>query len=393
MLKLNALAGVSRVGFPGLAVAAIAIGGCMLTRTPCGQPTDGQAHPALAARLESLRAAHDLPALGAAIIRPNGTVEVAAVGWREAGAAACVSTDDRFHLGSCGKAMTATMLAALVEEGRLNWGSRLEEVFTDLAPGMHPGFREVTLLQLLTHRAGLPDDRADDATQDRIDAAGGTLTEKRLAMVRARTAVAPVSAPGAEYRYSNAGYEIAGAMAERVTGQTYEDLMRARVFGPLGMSTAGFGAPGRPDVIDEPRGHRTVLGAVMPVRPGPAADNPLFTAPSGGMHCSLSDWAAFAAAHLAGARGTNGLLAAETFATLHTPTGDYACGWQVAQTAPFGRALIHDGGNTMWYAVIYVLPEVDAAVMLATNRGDEASAWKVVDMINTLALEIVQQAE
>jgi CubicO group peptidase (beta-lactamase class C family) len=254
---------------------------------------------------------------------------------------------------------------------------------------MHANFRPVTLLQLLTHRAGLPDDREDGTTQSRIDAAGGTLTEKRLAMVRTRTSVAPTTAPGSAYQYSNAGYEIAAALAERVTGQTYEDLMQVRVFEPLGMNSAGFGAPGTSSAVNTPRGHTTVLNAAVAVPPGPAADNPLFTAPSGGIHCSLADWARFAAAHLAGARGENDWLSPEAWNTLHTPpAGEYACGWMVLQDTPLGRALFHDGGNTMWYAVIYLLPDSNTAVLVATNRGDEQHAERVVEFINTLAAEV-----
>jgi len=76
-------------------------------------------------------------------------------------------------------------------------------------------------------------------------------------------------------------------MAERVMGDTYEELMRARVFDALGMTWAGFRVSGSADVVDEPRGHFGVLGWSVAVPPGPKADNPLFTAPSGGIHCSL----------------------------------------------------------------------------------------------------------
>src|SRR4029079_19319436 len=63
---------------------------------------------------------------------------------------------DRFHLGSCTKAMTATLVAMLVEEGKLNWTTTLGELFADTVKPMHPGWEKVTLRQVLAHRASLP---------------------------------------------------------------------------------------------------------------------------------------------------------------------------------------------------------------------------------------------
>jgi CubicO group peptidase (beta-lactamase class C family) len=60
---------------------------------------------------------------------------VGAVGVRKYGTDTPVTINDQFHLGSDTKAMTATMLATLVEEGKLSWGTRLEQVFPDLAAG------------------------------------------------------------------------------------------------------------------------------------------------------------------------------------------------------------------------------------------------------------------
>src|SRR5207244_9735123 len=61
-----------------------------------------------------------------------------------------------FHLGSCTKAMTATLVAMLVEEGKLNWITTLGELFVDTVKPMHPAWEKVTLRQVLAHRAGLP---------------------------------------------------------------------------------------------------------------------------------------------------------------------------------------------------------------------------------------------
>ena len=373
------------------ALALLVCAGCCssLISTPCGSPTEDHPSPELAGRLEAWRVQYELPALGAAIVHGEGELALAAVGRRTADGDACVTADDPFHLGSCTKAMTATLLGALVEGGVLGWDSSLGEVFPDLSADMSPAYREATLAQLLAHRAGLPDDRDDWRTLRRIDDEEGTLTEKRLALLQAATAEAPVSEPGAEFRYANAGYTIAAAMAERVTGQPYETLMRDRVFGPLEMISMGFGAPGSADAQDAPWGHDVVLGCVRPIAPGPLADNPPFTAPAGGVHCSLADWSRFALAHLRGAQGAAGLLQAETFAWLHTPiAGTYAAGWDTANDPELGPVLVHDGSNTYWYAAVCVLPDHDAAVMVVANRADDVAIQGVATILDTLAREV-----
>jgi CubicO group peptidase (beta-lactamase class C family) len=108
--------------------------------------------------LEPLLKKYDLPALAGAIVTSKGLSAVGAVGVRKYGTDTPVTINDQFHLGSDTKAMTATMLATVVEEGKLSWNTTLEQVFPELAPKMDPAYRKVTLEQLLAHRAGFTDE-------------------------------------------------------------------------------------------------------------------------------------------------------------------------------------------------------------------------------------------
>jgi CubicO group peptidase (beta-lactamase class C family) len=107
------------------------------------------------------------------------------------------------------------------------------------------------------------------------------------------------------------------------------------------------------------------------VEPGPGADNPVAIGPAGIVHCSITDWARFIAANLPG--GKTKLVKPETLRKLHTPppgTPPYAMGWLVVNNQPWadGEALTHAGSNTMWYAVAWLAPEKDFAVLVATNQ-------------------------
>src|SRR5688572_1934976 len=91
--------------------------------------------------LEPIRAKHKLPGLVAAIVEGDDVVAIGAAGVRKLGSPEPMTIDDHVHLGSCTKAMTATMLARLVERKQLTWESTVAEVFPDLAPKLHADFR------------------------------------------------------------------------------------------------------------------------------------------------------------------------------------------------------------------------------------------------------------
>src|SRR6185312_6540862 len=180
----------------------------------------------------------------------------------------------------------------------------------------------------------------------------------------------------------NAGVSIAGHMAEKVTGRSWEDLMREKIFRPLGMTTAGFGAPGTRATNDQPRGHKP---DGTPVEPGPQADNPVAIGPAAIVHCSIGDWAKFAEANLPSA--TIKLVKPQTLEKLHTPAAGnppYAMGWIIADNQPWagGRALTHAGSNTMWFAVVWLAPAKDFAVLVACNQvNDKACNDAVLALI------------
>ncbi len=321
--------------------------------------------------LEPIRAAHGMPALAGAFVRGRDLAALGAVGVRRAGTADRVEAHDRFHIGSCTKSMTATLVAMLVEQGKLSWQTTVAEIFPDLLGRIHSAYHRVTVTQLLSHRSGLPDDRAPDpAIWPLVRGLGGPTQEQRRALAEIVLSRAPAAPPGSQFLYSNLGYAIAGAFAEKVTGQSWEDLMRQMLFGPLGMPAAGFGAPGGA----APWGHAPP--GCSPVAPGPDADNPSVIGPAGTVNCSMSDWARYAALHLRGAQGAPGLLVGpESFRRLHRDEfrQGYALGWVVVERDwAGGTALMHTGTNTLWYAVIWLAPARDAGFLAATNCGPES---------------------
>jgi CubicO group peptidase (beta-lactamase class C family) len=185
-----------------------------------------------------------------------------------------------------------------------------------------------------------------------------------------------------KYRYSNAGYVIVGAMLEAATGKSWESLIHERLFAPLGITSAGFGAPGAPGALDQPRGHNDKGRSIEPT---PFADNPLAIGPAGTVHMTMGDWLKFAVLHI---RGTRALehpeddhdllgISHDNFKRIHTAVNvepPYAYGWIVANSRLANiNVLTHDGSNTLWYATVWVSPRLNTAIIVAANQGGDAA--------------------
>lgn len=317
--------------------------------------------------LGPIREKHKVPGLIAGIVDGNGLRIAGAVGVRKAGSPELMTVNDKVHLGSNTKAITATLLATFVEESKLNWESKVGDVFSDSKAELHADYLPVTLRQLLTHRAGLP------ANASYGEVGTGPLIEQRRTLLKKVLGQPPVHTPGSKFLYSNVGYIVAGHMAEQVTGKPWEELLQSRLFEPLQMTSAGFGFPGTKDQVDQPWGHSLLLGQPLPQQ----LDNPAVLGPAGTVNCSLSDWARFIALHLQGAQGTAPILKPETFQILQTPLAgeDYALGWVVSDR-PWagGKTLSHTGSNTMWFATVWIAPAKKVAYLAVTNQGMPAGA-------------------
>lgn len=355
------------IGMVMISLGAIAIVRSKEAKAPTMEPTDS-----VSQMLERVRVTHHLPALAAAVVVDGNIVAANAVGFRKNGGSEKVTADDKFHLGSVTKSMTATVAAMLVEQEKISWTTTIEEAFPELRSEMHPDYLRVTLEQLLSHRGGAPHDAPADLWRNAW-AASGTSAEQRMAFIKGILARAPEAKPGTKYIYSNQGYTIAGVMLEKTAGKMWEELLRSMLFEPLGMTTSGFGAPASPGTVDQPWGHKALSSGGEPVPPGPGADNPLAISPAGAVHCSLGDLAKYAAFHMAGERGESKLLTAKSFEKLHsaiTDNDDYALGWIVLKR-PWanGRALMHNGSNTTFYVVVWMAPDKNCAVIVASNIG------------------------
>ena len=274
----------------------------------------GQETEEISSHIETVIKGTKVPALAAAAVLNGEIVSLGAAGVRKKGEANRVSKDDKFHIGSCTKSMTATLGAILIEDGKLEWNTKVSEVFTELK--IHKGFEGVTFEQLVTNTAGVSGDIEPGLWADLWEREGSP-SEQRLQLVEGVLKQPPAYLPSSDQVYSNAGFSIAGAMLEQIMDEPYEQMLIERLFKPLNMTSAGFRAPASEGQIDQPYGHRKSLFMVRAVDPEPSGDNPPAIAPAGGVHCSVIDFAKYALFHLGSE--SDGILTKESLTRLHEP--------------------------------------------------------------------------
>jgi len=209
--------------------------------------------PTVAASLKKLVADGE-PGL-AVLVRKNGrTVLERAYGVRDLRTHKPIDARTSFRLASVTKQMTAAAIMTLVREGRL----RYEDPLTRALPGFPAYGSGVTIRHLLTHTSGLPDyEQLMEAAEKEK---GPIWTPERqirddevLALLEKETH--GLFAPGTSWAYSNSGYVVLGLVAARAAGRPFGDVLRERVFAPLGMTRTLAYEKGKNEVPDRAYGH------------------------------------------------------------------------------------------------------------------------------------------
>ena len=196
--------------------------------------------PPLRTLLEGVRKTHEIPALAAVATRADAVLEIDACGSRREGKPDQVTAQDLFHIGSNTKAMTATLAGILIEGGTLTWTTTTREAFSAWADDILPEYRDVTVVDLLSHRAGLAsyEDEESPEFRDLKSLQGDPPAQRKEFAHRALRRKHAVP-PRTKAQYSNGGYAVAAAMIQWA-GKGLRSLMRSRLFDPLAApSSAG----------------------------------------------------------------------------------------------------------------------------------------------------------
>jgi CubicO group peptidase (beta-lactamase class C family) len=332
-----------------------------------GQHAQPRATPA-----QILRETH-VPALGGLVIAPKAAPIISVMGRRRANLGIQVEPGDLWLAGSATQSMTAALYARLAQTNRAEWRARTPDLFPDLK--IDPGWNDVTIEDFLQHRSGVSD--APISTSEFLAAA--SRDERPLEVQRTAFAKlilsAPPPAPAGTYAFASANYVLVGAAIERAAKAVWEQVISGEMFTPLGLTTAGFGAP----TGDEPWGHQVLGTRVLPIKPTGIADDPPVFGPAARVHLALSDYIGFLSVFLSKADGDSYLSAdsLRRIADPRTDSGDgQGLGWTVLASRGWakGPVLSQQSAGGFWACNIAIAPARGVAVAAVSNAGGAAGA-------------------
>lgn len=320
---------------------------------------------------------HNVPGASLAVYRRGRTWETAA-GVLNVATRVAATPDSVFQIGSISKIFTTTLIMQLVDEGRLDLDAPVREYLRGFHVADREASRTVTPRHFLTHTSGIEGDFF-------VDAGRG---DDNIARLQAMGTLLPsLFPPGDRLSYCNFGFAMLGRITEVLTGMTWDQVMRERLFKPLGMDHALT-------LPEETLKYRAAIGHVPnPKKPKEHMLSPMpwlslgQKAAGATPSMSAADLLKFAALHLDRGTSRSGarLLSRGSVRQMqqvqhrlpkHFPRGldAWGLGWMLMRWS--GKRVIgHDGGTVGQYAFLRLVPEQDLAVALLTNGGDAGGLY------------------
>ena len=329
-------------------------------------------------RLARLAVKHGVPGAQLGILRfdPDGDDElvVATHGVLNQETAAPVTPDSIFQIGSITKVWTATVVMQLVDEGLAELDAPVVEVLPELRLADPDVTKHVTLRHLLNHTSGIDGDVFTDTGR------GDDCLERYVELLAEQTQNHPL---GATWSYCNAGFSVLGRVIEKLTGKTWDEALRERLFTPLGLDRT-ITLPEEALLHAAAVGHVTQdgqkqLAAVWQL--------PRSLGPAGLVTANAADVLAFARLHLAGGVAPDGtrVLSEDAAAAMAAHQADLPDKYSLGDSWGLGwirfgwdghRLYGHDGNTIGQAAFLRVLPEAGLAVTLLTNNDGSRDLYE-----------------
>lgn len=320
---------------------------------------------------------HAVPGLGVAIVKDGKVVLAKGYGVREKGKTDAVTADTLFAIGSVSKSFTAALAATYVNDDKLKWSARIQDLLPTFDMKDPYLTREVRLRDCLSHRVGL--DRHDMVWY------GSSFDRQQI------LAKLPQMKPSFDFRtnfvYNNILYAAAGEAVAKVAGKSWDDAVAERLFKPLDMKGANTSISKLPKTGDVATPHERKKGVPSGV-PWLNADA---IGPAGSINASAADMAKYVQFQLArGKAGDKRIVKADVFAEMHKPqmlvpkgaglgalfnddakSSSYGLGWFISDYA--GHTFLEHGGNVDGMtAQVGFIPDEKLGVVFLANLGQSA---------------------
>lgn len=304
----------------------------------------------------------------------NGEITAKGFGERTIGSGESVTASTPFPIGSVTKSFTALAIMQLVEAEKLE----LDDPVSQHLPAFSQDpARAVTVRQLLNHTSGFSTVQGN-SQHGNADASQLGLLEYATQLAQ----IAPANTPGEVWEYSNANYQILGAVIEQISGKRYADYVEERIFEPLGM-TNSLVVVG-PNPAGMATGHRPWIGSV---RAYSGSDGYRINAPAGGIVASAEDMGRYLAMWL---NGEDDILSAESKAAMISASGPasplYGLGWSVDTER---GAVYHTGLVPGAEALASFIPAEKKGVVVLVNANGGlgfSDTWHLIGGVAARAL-------
>lgn len=330
---------------------------------------------------------HDwnIPGMAVAVVRSDTVLLSEGFGVRSIDGSKKVTPKTLFAIGSTTKAFTATVIGSLVDEGLLDLDEPVRTYLPDFQLQDEYATAHITLRDLLSHRSGLP--RHDLLWYD------SKFTRQEL-YDRLRY-LEPTAELRQKWQYQNLMFMTAGLVAERLTGKTWEELVRERIFKPLGMKDAVFSVDDMEKSADHAVPHsKNSEKKIETIEPR----NLDAIGPAGSIDAGVAEMATWVRLNLNGGElnGTR-VLSAEVLREIQSPQAVmsdmptinggifslYGMGWML--TAYQGHKLVHHGGGIDGFITeVALLPEDDLGVVVLTNLPTPLPERAALDIIDIM---------
>jgi CubicO group peptidase (beta-lactamase class C family) len=329
-------------------------------------------------------AAWEVPGCAVAAVKDGRVVLTAGWGRRDVDADLPVTAQTLFAIGSVTKSFTAATIGALVDDGLLEWERPLRDYLPDVRLEDAAVTERLTVVDLLSHRSGLP--RHDLAW---IGQPGLT----RADVVR-WVRFLPLSKDLRQaFQYCNLGYLLAGHVVDVLSGVSWEDFLRSRLLGPLGMDRSNLSVAQMQADADHASAYERRRGVVVPVPARPLTA----LAPAGAINSCAADLARWLLVQL-GHGHVDGtvIMSPAAVARQHTPhmlvpedrtfpestRHAYGLGWMIGQYREH-RLVQHGGGIDGSQTECMLLPDDGIGVVVLTNTSSSVMApvvaYRVLD--------------
>ncbi len=276
-----------------LAVALLAAGGPAAAHQAAPHAAPGATPPgpteqAIDAAVKAAIARYHLPGIAVGVIEDGEVVFARGYGETVAGSGDPVTTKTLFKIASNSKAMTASALARLVQQGKIDWDDPVVKHLPGFAMNDPWVTQHMTVRDLLVHNSGLPEGGGDLMLWPEPN------LFTRDDIVHGLRYIKPAYGFRAGYAYDNLLYVVAGQVVASAGGGSYEDVVRRELFQPLGLAGCRVGEFPLADAGSVAQPHMRDGDANVPMREDPAVVPAIASAPAGGIRCDLDDMLAWA---------------------------------------------------------------------------------------------------